>query len=208
LTGSAVFCGVVVFIDAGVYVPRPQSEALAREASVRLPPDGVAVDLCTGSGAIAVVLKHRRPRARVIGTEIDLVAATCARRNGVHVVVGDMADDLSSDLDGQVDVVTAVVPYVPTHHLRLLPRDVLAFEPRGALDGGELGTDYLARAVAASARLLRPEGTLLLEMGGDQDGTMVPQLAASGFCDIERHVDDDGELRALYCRRQVPRPHG
>ena len=84
LVGSARFCGRRVSVCPGVYVPRPQSEALAREAIERLPRRGLAVDLCTGCGAIAVALGRARPEARVLATEIDPAAAACARGNGVE----------------------------------------------------------------------------------------------------------------------------
>ena len=190
-----------MFVAPGVYVPRPQSEPLAREAVARLPADGTAVDLCTGSGAVAVVLARRRPRARVVATEIDPRAVACARVNGIVVFQGDMEAGLPAALSRQVDVVTAVVPYVPTGELRLLPRDVVAFEPPRALDGGADGTQYLGRAAVAAARLLRPGGSLLLELGGEQAGLLAPTLTELGFSETAILSDEEGDPRALVCRR-------
>jgi len=201
LIGSVRFCGELVLVHRGVYVPRWQSEVLALEAVARLPEHGLAVDLCTGSGAIAVVLSRRRPRARVVTSELEPGAVACARANGVEVFEGDLASNLPVELFGQVDVVTAVVPYVPTGDLRLLPRDVLAHEPRLALDGGEDGTRVLVRAVAQAAQLLRPGGSLLLELGGDQADVLSPLLTENGYRDLEVVVDDDLDPRALFCRR-------
>ncbi len=201
LVGSVRFCGETVMVQPGVYVPRWQSEPLAVEAADRLPARGVAVDLCTGAGTVAVVLARRRPAARIIGTEIDPLAAACARSNRVEVVEGDMGADLPVALRGQADVVTAVVPYVPTGRLHLLPRDVTAFEPRRALDGGEDGARFLVRAVADAARLLRPGGSLLLELGAGQDVVLGPALERHGFRDVELMVDEDSDLRGLSCRR-------
>jgi len=200
LTGSVSFCGETVLVAPGVYVPRPQSEALTRAAVARLPDHGVAVDLCTGCGAIAVVLARRRPRARVVATEIDATAVACAGANGVEVIEGDLAAGLPPGLARRVDVVTAVVPYVPTDELRLLPRDVVAFEPRRALDGGPDGTIYLAGAALAAARLLRPGGSLLVEIGGDQAALLEPLLAELGYRGIEVLTDAEGDPRALCCR--------
>ena len=187
-----------MLVEPGVFVPRRQSERLALEAVARLPERGLAVDLCTGAGAIAVVLARRRPLARVVASEIDPLAAACARANGIEVFEGDMAADLPAGLIGQVDVVTAVVPYVPTAELCFLPRDVLAFEPRRALDGGEAGTLLLVRAVRAAASLLRPGGSLILELGGDEADLLRPVLAQNGFCDVELRVDEEGDPRALF----------
>ena len=112
-----------------------------------------------------------------------------------------MAAPLPADLTGQIDVVTAVVPYVPTDQLRLLPRDVVAYEPAGALDGGVDGTRLLVRAVVEAAPLLRPGGSLLLELGGDQPGLLGPALAEAGYSDVEVLVDEDGDPRGVCCRR-------
>ncbi len=201
LVGAVTFCGVTVLVRPGVYVPRWQSEPLALEAALRLPPDGLAADLCTGAGAIAVVLARRRPGARIVATEIDPTAVACARANGVEVYAGDMAAPLPGSVAGRAHVVTAVVPYVPTDQLRLLPRDVVSYEPRGALDGGEDGTRLLLRAVLESRPLLRPGGSLLLELGGDQPDLLGPALADAGYTDVEVLTDEDGDPRGLCCRR-------
>jgi release factor glutamine methyltransferase len=201
LTGSVLFCGERVAVGPGVYVPRPQSEALALEAIARLPGRGLAVDLFTGSGAVAVAVARARPRARVLATEVDERAVACARANGVAVYVGDVAAGLPGGVRGRVDVVTAVAPYVPSGELRLLPRDVVAYEPRRALDGGADGADLLRRAVVEAAGLLRPGGSLLLELGGEEDALLAPLLAESGYLDVRPLYDAEGDLRGLACRR-------
>jgi len=201
LTGKVRFCGVPLQVHPGVYVPRWQSEALARRAAEHLPERGLAVDLCTGAGAIAVALARARPQARVCGTEIDALAAACARANGVEVFEGDLDLPLPRAFAAGVDVVTGIVPYVPSEELRLLPRDVLAFEPRRALDGGREGTELLRRAVTAAARLLRPGGCLLLELGGDEADLLAPDLDRHGFSLGELLLDEEGDLRGIACRR-------
>lgn len=201
LVGSVRFCGERVTIGAGVYVVRWQSEPLALEGARRLPDRGIAVDLCCGSGAVAVVMARRRPRARVVASDIDPVAVACARANGVEAYRGDMAAGLPDGVAGRADVVTCVPPYVPTGSLRLLPRDTVAFEPRAALDGGPDGTSLLRRAVAGGATLLRPGGSLLVELGGDEADLIGPALEEHGYRDVELVADHDGDLRALFCRR-------
>jgi release factor glutamine methyltransferase len=201
LVGSTVFCGERLAVCPGVFVPRPQSEALALEAVSRLPRRGLAVDLCTGCGAVAVALSRARPEARVLATEVDPVAAACARGNGVDIYAGDMAAPLPTSVHGRVDVVTAVVPYVPSDELRLLARDVVAYEPRRALDGGADGTDLLRRAVVEAAVLLRPGGSLLLELGGRQADLLGPVLAEHGYSEVRLLLDEEGDLRGLACRR-------
>ena len=202
ITGTTQFCGLEVAVDPGVYVPRWQSEPLARRAAGLLPDAGTAVDLCTGSGAVALVLQAAHPGARVIGTELDPVAAACARRNGVVVHGGSLDDPLPTDLAGSVDVLVGVLPYVPDDALHLLPRDVLAFEPRRALDGGAHGLALVSAAVARSPRWVRPGGWLLLELGGDQATAVTDLLEDAGYGSIEVLEDGDGDPRGIAGRRR------
>jgi len=195
ITGTARFCGHQVLVDQGVYVPRPQSEELAHRAAARLSGDGGwAVDLCTGSGAVAVHLNASSPEANVVGVDVDRRAAACARRNGVTAAVGDLGDPLPT---GRFDLVTGVAPYVPTADLRFLPSDVRLYEPRHALDGGEDGLDLVRRLIASAARLLRPGGWLVIEIGGDQDRRLAPALASCGFDDAHSWFDVEGDLRGV-----------
>jgi release factor glutamine methyltransferase len=201
ITGWARFCGVRIRVDPGVFVPRPHTETLAHRAVSLLPTEGIAVDLCTGSGAVAVVLGSGRPRATMVATDVDPVAVACARRNGVGALVGDLDEPLAPLIRGRVDVMTAVVPYVPTEELHLLPRDVIDHEPRRALDGGPRGTTVLVRAAEAAERWLRPGGCVLLEIGGNQAGELAATLTDIGFSSIRVHRDDEGHDRAIQARR-------
>jgi len=201
ITGWVRFCGIRIRVDPGVFVPRPHTQALARRAVSLLPVEGVAVDLCTGSGAVAAVLGSGRPRATVVATDVDPVAVACARRNGVDALVGDLDEPLPPSILGRVDVMTAVVPYVPAEDLHLLPRDVLDNEPRRALDGGPRGTIVLEQAAGAAARCLRPGGSVLLEIGGHQAGELATTLTEIGLREIRVHRDDEGHDRAIEARR-------
>lgn len=198
ITSTVRFCGQTLHVAPGVYVPRIQSEELARRAAALLPANGRAVDLCTGAGAVAAHLMTQVPTAAVIGTEIDGRAAACARRNGIPTVVADLAGPLCRHAG--CDVVTAVAPYVPTGELRLLPVDVQRYEPRTALDGGADGLDLVRRVIAAAGRLLRPGGWLVIEVGGDQDEALEPTFAAIGFGLVTRWWDGEGDLRGISAR--------
>ena len=200
LTGVVTFCGVSLLIAPGVYVPRSQTEPLARRAAMLLPPGGVAIDLCTGVGAIAAVMTAAVPTAQVFATDLDETAVRCARRNDIDTFQGFLDDPLPHTLEHRVDVLTAVVPYVPTGSLRLLPRDVQAFEPILALDGGVDGTDLLAEVGRRSTRWLKPGGWLLLELGGDQARPMERLLREAGFERIDVMTDEDGDPRAICAR--------
>lgn len=190
VTGSTLFCGRRLVVHPGVYVPRPQTEHLARHAAALLPSGGRALDLATGCGALAAVLG---PGA--IGVDLDPVAVRCARVNGVAAAVGELADPPVRPRS--VDVVVAVAPYVPTDALRLLPSDVRDHEPVRALDGGADGLDLVRSVIAAAATVLAPGGHLLVEVGGEQHALLAPVLAAAGFGPGTPHHDAEGDLRAL-----------
>ena len=201
ITGRARFCGLAVGVTEGVYVPRWQSESLARMAAECLPAGGIGVDLCTGSGAIGLVMAAARPAATVVGTELDPSAAACARRNGLRVYLGDLADPLPGFMAGRVDVMVGVLPYVPPEAFHLLPRDVVCFEPRLALDGGRGGTELLSAAVTQGIRWLRSGGRLLLECGEDQVEKLRACFLDAGYDELEPVTDGDGDRRGCSGRR-------
>jgi release factor glutamine methyltransferase len=197
ITGSVSFCGLDVGVEPGVYVPRWQSEPLALRAAERLPVNGLAVDVCTGAGAIAKTLMARRPAARVVATDLDERAVACARRNGVDAHRGDLLAPLPRALEGRVDVIVGVVPYVPTPDLPLLQRDTLTFESTLSYDGGEDGTGLLRRVVAESPRFLRRGGALLLELGGEQADALRDDLARPNYVDLDVLRDEEGDVRGI-----------
>jgi release factor glutamine methyltransferase len=206
IVGTAEFCGLRIHVEPGVFVPRPHTEALARRAAALLPRDARAVDLCTGTGAVAAVMQAAHPGAEILATDIDPVAAANAERNGIRALLGDLDQPLPRSWLGSVDVMTAVVPYVPTEELHLLPRDVLEHEPRASLDGGDRGTTVLTRAADVAARWLRPGGVVLLELGGDQADELRGTLEHEGLRHIRVHSDDEGRDRAIEARRSSSHP--
>jgi release factor glutamine methyltransferase len=197
ITGSVSFCDLEIRVDPGVYVPRWHSEALARRAVERLPADGAAIDLCTGSGAMAKTLMAGRPGARVVACDVDERAVACATANGVEAYHGDLFATLPRALEGRVDVVVGVVPYVPTPELPLLQRDTFTFETPLSYDGGGDGTEILRRVLADSPRFLRRGGALLLELGGEQPDALGDDLAHLGYVDVSVLVDEDGDVRGV-----------
>lgn len=197
LLGGVSFCGVEVRVEPGVYVPRWQSEQLALRAAERLPSRGIAMDLCTGSGAIAKVLATQRPHARVVASDVEPDAVSCARGNGVEVYRGDLFAPLPAALQGRVDVVVSVVPYVPSPELPLLQRDTFTFETTLAYDGGVDGCDVLRRVIAGAPRWLRRGGALLLELGGRQAELVKHDLNHQGFTHVQVLRDEDGDVRGI-----------
>jgi release factor glutamine methyltransferase len=197
ITGSTAFCGVDVLVHPGVYVPRWQTEPLARRAAQLLPAKGMAIDLCTGAGAIAKTLATAHPDARVVASDLDTHAVACAAANGVEAYCGDLFAPLPHALGGRTDVVVSVVPYVPTSALSLLPRDTFTFESPLSYDGGTDGTEILRRVLSGSPYFLRAGGALLLELGGDQAGALDEDLDRLGFVDRTVLVDEDGDVRGI-----------
>lgn len=193
--GWVHFGGLTVEVDPGVFAPRPQTEVLAEQAAALAP--AVALDLFSGSGAIASVVAERNPGARVVAAELDV--AECLRANalryGFEVVASDVDGGVPTDLEGVVDVLTANVPYVPTRALPFVPHDG---EPAAALDGGADGLDWTRRVVAIAPRWLRPGGVLLTECAADQ----VPLLPRSGDLSEPDVVGSGAEngVTVSYCR--------
>jgi release factor glutamine methyltransferase len=165
----------------------------------------VAVDLCTGSGAIACFLAEEVPGARVLATEIDPGALAWARRNlrdrPVELLEGDLDEPLPADLEGGVDVLVANVPYVPASAMLLLPRDVHEHEPRVALEGGPDGLDVLRRVVARAPHWLAPGGWLVCEIGADQGEAAAALLEEQRLVAVGVRPDLAGRDRVVEGRR-------
>ncbi len=205
ITGTTTFCGCVIQVHPGVYVPRWQSEPLARRAASHLPDGGVAIDLCTGSGAIAKVMKTAPPNSRTVASDTDLRAILCARANGVEAYHGDLFEPVPAELRGRCDVVVGVVPYVPTPNLIHLSRDTLAFETPLSYDGGPDGTRILRRVIEEAPRFLRRGGVLLLELGGDQPRSVEEDLRYHGFDQVEVLLDEEDDVRGIVARHSPSR---
>lgn len=202
--GWAPFGPLRLAVGPGVFVPRPETEGLADRAADRLrarPEPRIAVDVCTGSGAIACFLAAEVPGARVLATELDPGALAWARVNadryGVELLAGDLDAPLPPELAGHLDVLCANVPYVPSGAIATLPTDVRDHEPRLALDGGPDGLDVLRRLVARAAHWLAPGGGLLCEIGEDQAETAAALLTTAGLTEVAVHPDLVGRDRIL-----------
>jgi release factor glutamine methyltransferase len=202
--GWAPFGRLRLEVGHGVFVPRPETELVAERAARHLAGARatvpVAVDLCTGSGAIACFLAEEVPGARVLATELDPSALAWARRNvrgrRVELLAGDLDEPLPADLRGRVDVLVANVPYVPAGAMPLLPHDVREHEPRLALDGGPDGLDVLRRVAALAPGWLAPGGWLVCEIGEGQREA-VALLAAAGLVEVSVRPDLAGRDRVL-----------
>ena len=205
LVGAKEFHGLALRVDANVLVPRPETELLVDWAIERLAAmpgaDRRVVDLGTGSGAIALAVKHACPSARVLATDIDpaalRVAQTNAQRLGLPVALRQSAwwSGIGSE---RFDLVLSNPPYIAGGDPHLV---ALWHEPTLALTPGGDGLDALRAIVAGAPEHLEPGGWLLLEHGHDQAEAVQALLQAQGFAAIETRVDLGGHPRCTGARR-------
>jgi release factor glutamine methyltransferase len=224
--GVREFWSLPMAVSAGVLVPRPETETLveaalaawgemraeSREPGAESREAGpTIVELCTGSGAVAIALAKELPAARVLATDLSWRALRVARanaaRHGVAARIEFLRGDLWRAVNGQapagsVDLVVANPPYIRSPELATLMPEV-QWEPRLALDGGADGLRVLRKIVASSPDRIRPGGVLLLEIGADQAEAVGALLAASGRFEPARlRPDLAGRPRVVVARRR------
>lgn len=198
IEGSAPFGPLDLVVDERVLVPRPETEGLYEIAVRMVRNPEVIVDLCTGSGALALALKKAFPSAAVFATDISDdaidVAVVNKRQNDfdVYLAVGDLFDPLPASLLGEVDLLVANPPYVSEAEFASLPSDVKR-EPRVALVSGPTGLEVIQRIGASASRWLRPGGVLVCEIGEKQAVS-----AASSFVELPTVVRKDLAGRDRY----------
>ena len=197
LLGWAEFRGLRVAVAPGVFVPRRRTEGLVDAAVEAAPEHGVLVDLCTGTGAVALAVAHARPDLELYAADLAPTSVRCAQDNlaGLaHVVLSDLFASLPPALRGRVDVVTANVPYVPSEDLDLLPAEARDHEPVGAHDGGVDGLDVLRRVVRDAPAWLAPGGQVLLEVSRHQQAAARFAAVTAGMRPGVASADDDGTV--------------
>jgi release factor glutamine methyltransferase len=199
ILGWAEVAGTRVLVGPGVFIPRRWSESLVQRAVDLLGrlSGGNAVDLGTGSGALALAVQAGCPESTVWATEIDAIAAEWARVNcaaspRLTVCTGDLYDALPPALHQEIDVILGSLPYVPTEHLSSLPRDHIGQEPVRAFDGGLGGLVFIERALKGAGRWLRPGGYVLLELGAGQGNAVSAMASDAGLRHVSIHTDDYG----------------
>jgi release factor glutamine methyltransferase len=177
ITGKTLFFGLELTVKPGAFVPRASSELLVSRALMRIGRrrTPIVVDACTGAGPIALAVAHRRPDARVWGTDISNEGLAQARMNAKRLGLrnatfrrGDLLDPLPRTLERRVDLITAHVPYVPVGEVEALPAEVTEHEPVFTLtDSSDDGLGLMRRTISEAPQWLVPGGWLLLEMSED-----------------------------------------
>ncbi len=207
LEGTAAFGPIEVLVDERVLIPRPETEQLWERAMARAPSGtGTVVDVGTGSGCLALAVKHRRPDLRVVATEIDPEALALARHNAhrlgleAEFALGDLLSPLDPGLRGAVDMIVANPPYIAESEWAGLPAEVREYEPKIALSGGEDGLLFYRRLAREARPWLTPGGVLMAEIGETQGATIASIFAAAGW-EAEIAQDLTGRDRFLTAGR-------
>lgn len=210
LLGTAAFGPVQLRVGPGVFIPRPETEALLEWARAqRLAPRPVIVDLCTGSGALAVALAHQRAElgqeARIVALDNSDAALEYARGNAegtaIEIVRADVTEPgLLPELDGRVDLIVANPPYVPDG--AVLDPEVGQHDPHQAVFGGPDGLAVIAPIVRLAGRWLRPGGMIGIEHDDTTARETVELFVRTGlFEDVQARQDLTGRPRFVTARR-------
>jgi release factor glutamine methyltransferase len=199
--GWAEFAGVRLSIEAGVFVPRRRTELLAELAIAMLAPGDVVLDLCCGSGAVAVAIGRAAPGVHVLAADIDATSVHCARRNldpsRAVVYQGDLFAALPARWHGRLRGITANAPYVPSAHIALMPSEARDHEPRRALDGGVDGVELHRRIAADASRWLAPGGWLLIETSVAAVSLTATAVAEAGLS-VTVHTDATRDATVVF----------
>jgi release factor glutamine methyltransferase len=206
IRGEREFYGHRFAVDRRALVPRPDTETLVEVALARTRARqlyGRALDLCTGSGCVAIAFALERPNWRVTGIDLSPDAVALARENalrlgsvwGLRWLSGDLFAPLAAG--ERFELVTANPPYIPAGDIEGLDVDVRDFEPRLALDGGPDGLVVLRRIAEAARARLQPGGVLAVEVGYDQAPAVASLFANLGYTAIELRRDYGGHERVV-----------
>jgi release factor glutamine methyltransferase len=208
--------GLEMLAGKEALIPRAETELLGRAALKLLRElaagangkQGTAVvDVCTGSGNLALALAHHEPAARVFGADLSADAVDLARRNALHLGldarvewrVGDLLEPFNqAEFHGQVDLLVCNPPYISSKKVDTLAGEIGGFEPRLAFDGGPLGIAILNRVIREAPTYLRPGGWLAVEVGLGQAVAMVKRMQGLGTYRLVQALSNElGEPRAV-----------
>ena len=200
ILGQQEFMGLTFQVDRHVLIPRQDTETLVELVlAEQTDPRKRVLDLCTGSGCIAVAVKHLRPDAQVWASDLSEDVLTVARLNADYhqADICFVQSDLLEDIPERFDLIVSNPPYIETAEIEDLAVQVRDYEPRMALDGGADGLAYYRRILRTAGSRLHPKGRLLLEIGCGQGQTVSALAAENGWTDIEIQKDLAGCDRVL-----------
>ena len=200
ITGKTYFYGLEFFCDKSVLIPRFDTEVLVEEVIKRAPKNCELLDLCTGSGCIAICIKHERDDIAVSASDISKEALLVAEKNKdrYNLDIKLIQSDLFENIDKKFDIIVSNPPYIPTKVISGLEDKVKDFEPKGALDGGEDGLDFYKEIAKEAVNYLKDESILIMEIGFDQGEDVSDILHDNGYKNIEVIKDLNGLDRVVY----------
>lgn len=207
LTGEAWFMGLPFTVDERVLIPRQDTETLVELVLEWQKDDGRSdlrlLDLCTGSGCIAISLAKLGQFSQVTALDLSEEALTVAKINRQRNSLTEnslrlLQSDLFESIPGETfDVITANPPYITSQEVNTLMPEVRDHDPRMALDGGSDGLDFYRRLAEESPAHLSPNGTIFWEIGWDQGEAVTKLLHDTHFQDIKIHKDNNGNNRVV-----------
>lgn len=199
ITGEQEFCGLSFCVQPGVLIPRPETELLA-EAVFTDAKGKRVLDMCTGSGCIAVTVAKLGGPAFTAASDYSTEALAVAKENAkrLDADVTFFQGDLFENVEGAYDIIVSNPPYIKSKVIEELMPEVKEFEPRMALDGTEDGLLFYRRITAEAKRYLKPGGRLMFEIGHDQGETVPGILSAEGYDSIEVKKDYAGLDRMVF----------
>ncbi len=193
--GDTQFYGYRIKVDERVLIPRPETEILVREAVASLREGDAILDLCTGSGAIAIAIACEAAKDKMVSVtapDISEEALEVARSNARlnKASINFIKTDLFNGLRGRYNLITANPPYIKREEISSLQREVRDFEPRIALDGGVDGLDFYRRIAQKVSRYIARGGMLILECGENQAQEIIKIFTSVSRCDYAMVVRD------------------
>ena len=200
--GDTDFCGCKIRVDERVLIPRPETELLVRQALAALKDGDSMLDLCTGSGAIAVAVAveaAKKKSVTIVGADISEDALEVARENARinQASVTFVKADLFDGIRGKFDLITANPPYIKSGEIASLDQEVRDFEPRIALDGGEDGLDFYRRIAERIRRYIVRGGMCIMECGEGQAQEIIRIFRETARCDFAMVVRDDAGVERI-----------
>jgi release factor glutamine methyltransferase len=212
LTGTQEFMGLTFRVNAHVLIPRQDTEVLVEEALARLRSGMHVLDLCTGSGCIAISLDRLGPgsgqtaeKPVIDAADISAEALAVAAENvqALNADVRLIQSDLFSEITGSYDMIVSNPPYIRTDEIETLSEEVRIHEPYGALDGKADGLYFYREIIRQSSSYLADGGWLLFEIGCDQGASVSELLGKAGYEEIQIIKDLAGLDRVVLGRRRI-----
>lgn len=200
LTGEQEFMGLDFHVNEHVLIPRQDTECLVERVLPYV--DGKRVlDVCTGSGCIAIAIAKLGKPFIVHGVDISEEALAVARQNAteLNASVELFAGDLMTKMDGQYDVIVSNPPYIPPSVIEGLMPEVRLHEPMLALDGGQDGLEFYRKIARQAVARLAPNGRLFLEIGCEQAAAVAEILQKQGYREVQVFQDLAGKDRIIQC---------